>query len=1199
MSLNRLELVGFKSFMSPVTLEFREGITAILGPNGCGKTNVVDAVRWVLGEQSARQLRSTKMENVIFNGTQLHKPTGFATVTMTINNEKGVFPLEYSEITISRKVYRSGISEYFINKTPCRLRDIRELFADTGTGSHSYAVIEQEMIEYVLNDTHGERRYMFEEASGIVKYRMRREEARRKLKLTESDLVRLEDILEELGKNVRSLRYQVGKTRRYRNISERIREWGIIQLRGTLSRYLEEKKKEESELVRTMSISREGDDSLDEYEKKVEEEKFVLLEHEKNYTKLQNDRYEIRRIIQVSEEKIIQYTEREGEAERRIERDSREIEEAKTRLEKISDRVSGVMTEQKVTSEKIREGEDAVRALGGRFEEISVRIKRMQNELIDLKQTQLDFLQDRVRVKSSQEHFENVLKELNIRATEMREKVIGLEEEVSDLSSTMMDREARFKDQQKALSGFEKQRTEAASIMQKVDQSLPEREFHLAESKTELAKLVSRHELYSRMKEDFEGFPGGARYVLKKGDIHVKGPLAELLKVEKKYTRAVEAVLGGMSDGVVVDNLSGAMELISEVSSNRLGSVRFFVEQMDGEKNAGTPTKFPGLLGKLSSFVNVSDSRRSMIDNLLGDTYVFESIDQAMEFICSGHGGDAVALSGVYFCRGRGIYFAGQVGEEISLLGRSEEIEKIKNKIGMLKEKTAREESTCENERKRKEELRLKLAGLDEDIIRARNDLSVKREEFQEVERYFIMKKEKCSLLMKSLDEIEDSRVEILSKLEEAKLALAMQQDTGGVSDTAKIESELSLLTGRRNELEAALTEKKVNLASLQGTMDKQREEIRGLSEMEKQFSSIMQQRSEEITSSKEESAGLAEENAAERCIVADILEKESSCQKDIDQLREILEEKRDNIGAMEQDLKARQEEREKIFGRINEVRIKLTSIDTRMKDLVERADEIYQEDLGCYIEGVEIPLTDEETSITQEMVEKEKRKLESLGPVNMAAIEEYEEKKNRLEFLESQKEDLDKARVELEEAISRINRKARKLFIETFDLVKSYFSEIFTVLFEGGEASLALSEGTDPLEADIIISARPKGKRFQDIALLSGGERALTAMAMLFALYKAKPSPFCIFDEVDAPLDDANIQRFVKMLKKFSEETQFIIITHNKRTMEAANKLFGVTMEQKGVSKIVSVDLAEVEGMLQNRMVSAEVMVESPVSSN
>ena len=367
MSLSRLELVGFKSFMSPVSLEFRDGVTAILGPNGCGKTNVVDAVRWVLGEQSARQLRSSKMENVIFNGTQIHKPLGYAVVNMTISNEKGYFPVDYSEITITRKVYRSGISEYFINKTPCRLKDIRELFADTGTGSHSYAVIEQEMIEYVLNDAHGERRNMFEEASGIVKYRMRREEAKRKLKLTEADLLRLDDILDELDKNVRSLKYQVGKTRRYKTLSERIRQWSMIRLRSTLSGLLSEKRVAEEELSKSMDISRHGDDSLGENQKKVEEAKLKLIENEQRNTDFQNRRYEVRRRIQTSEEKIIQYTERKGEAERKIKRAIHEIEEAGVRIEKITGRISGARVEEDVTSEKIALEREEIKTLGGRF----------------------------------------------------------------------------------------------------------------------------------------------------------------------------------------------------------------------------------------------------------------------------------------------------------------------------------------------------------------------------------------------------------------------------------------------------------------------------------------------------------------------------------------------------------------------------------------------------------------------------------------------------------------------------------------------------------------------------------------------------------------------------------------------------------------------------------------------------------------
>ncbi len=1201
MSLSRLEMTGFKSFMSPVSLDFREGITAILGPNGCGKTNVVDAVRWVLGEQSARQLRSSKMENVIFNGTEIHKPLGYAVVNMTINNERGVFPLDYSEITITRKVYRSGISEYFINKAPCRLKDIRELFADTGTGSHSYAVIEQEMVEYVLNDAHGERRNMFEEASGIVKYRMRREEALRKLKLTESDLVRLEDILDELGKNVRSLQYQVGKTRRYRTISERIREWGLIRLRAALSGFLVQKREAEAELVKSTGVSREGDSSLDAYQQQVEEEKIRLVEYERRNTDLQNQRYEVRRRIQSSEEKVIQYTERGGEAGRKIERALLEIEEAGNRLLKISERINGVRVEEEVTSERITEEKEALKTLGGRFEEVSMRIERLQSELIDLKQTQLDFLQDQVRVKSSQEHYEIVLRELDERSSGMRERIVSLEGEIGGLFARKNERGSEFALVQESLSGLEREREISSKRHEEVDAGLSRRESSLAGMKTELAKLISRHELYLRMKENFEGFPGGARHVLKKGDSHVRGPLAEILRTSEKYRPALEAVLGGMADGVVVDSMSGAMQLISELSLNRLGGVRFFVEEVDAPGAGGHPGEIAGFVGRLSDFVEVDGSRRPMADNLLGGTLVFETADQAMAFIASGAGREfgAVALSGIYFCSGKGIYYSGAPGEEISLLGRTEEIGRMKDAISALQAETAAEEKRCGEERREKEDLRSRMTDLDNRISMTRKDVAGKREILQEIERDYIMKKEKCSLLMKSLDEIENSRVETMSKLEEARLALAMRQGTGDHSGSARIEMELAEQIKEKTDLETALTEKKIRLASLHGIIDKQREEIRGLGEMEKQFGGIVAQRTEEISASREESSKLVSLVAEERESVRGLIDQERSFQEEIDALLGILEEKRSLITGMESDLKARRAERERIFNLINEVKIRLSTIDTRMRDLVEKAREVFDADLGCYLAGVEVPLTVEEQSITSEMLENEKRKLDSLGPVNLGAIEEYEEKKERLDFLESQKQDLVKAKSELEEAITKINKKARSLFLETFNAVKGYFSGIFEVLFEGGEASLDLSEGSDPLEADIIISARPKGKRLQDISLLSGGERALTAMALLFALYRAKPSPFCIFDEVDAPLDDANIQRFVRMLDRFSHDTQFIIITHNKRTMEAAQSLFGVTMEQKGVSKVVSVNLAEIEDVLENRRSPGMAMAETQVSSN
>ncbi len=1201
MSLSKLELVGFKSFMAPINLEFKPGITAIMGPNGCGKTNIVDAVRWVLGEQSARQLRSTKMENVIFNGTQQHKPMGYASVNLTINNERGQFPLDYAEISITRKVYRSGVSEYFINKMPCRLKDIRDLFADTGTGSHSYSVIEQEMIDWVLNDLHGERRLMFEEAAGVVKYRMRREEAQRKLDLTDADLLRLEDILEELRTQVRSLKYQMAKARRYEIVRDRIRSWEVVNIRAQLSDIAGGRRAAEAELTEYLTRSRSEDSSLADLERKVEEARAAHLELERKRTELQNSRYDIRRRIQSSEEKVIQFTERESQARIRVERASREIAEAEGRLAHIVERASEVTGLSAATGARIVSEEGALAALAEEFRALVERIQELSAKLIEMKQTQLDFLQDQVRVKSTLEHFEGMLSELDERSAETRERISGAEREGQGLAAEKEVRAAACRELEERGSVLDRERSGLVDSIQEQEKRIFERERLLAEKRAELAHLKSKYELLRRMKENFEGFPGGARQVLTSGDSRVRGPLVEFLKVEDRYRPACEAALAGMLDGVVVDRFSSALDLIREIEEKKPGRVRIFAEDARPAERGAGAGDVPGCLGALASFVSVDDSRRGLVENLLRGAYVFESAEAAIEFVSSekGKGATAVTLSGTAFSGSSGIYFAGSGTEEFSLLGRTNDLERIGETIPELDREVAGMTVACEDERTARENIQARVRELEGEIQRVREELSGRKEELQSCEKDHAMRREKVSLLLRTLDEIETSRSDILAKLEEMKLSLRMQEESGEARLSADIETELASFQKRKEEIEASLTEKKIALASLKGTLDKDREELKGLAEMESQFRGIAGERRNEISASDAELAELAAAIGAERSVVLGLLEEERSYERGIDEFAGSLEERRVEADAAEKELKTRAAERERIFERLNEIKIALSTFETQMRNLVDKAREMYAADLGCYVEGKELPLTDEEAAVTREMLDREKKKLESIGPVNLAAVEEFNEKKTRLDFLESQKADLVKAKEELGEAIKKINARARSQFLETYEIVRKNFQETFRILFEGGEADLALSEASDPLEADIAITARPKGKRLQDISLLSGGERALTALALLFALYKAKPSPFCIFDEVDAPLDDANIQRLLRMLQVFKKDTQFIIITHNKRTMEVAETLYGITMEERGVSRVVSVDFDGIEKVLRNRAASERVLVPSEVSSN
>jgi len=1198
-SLAKVEIVGFKSFMNPVTLEFRRGITAIIGPNGCGKSNIVDAIRWVLGEQSAKQLRGVKMESVIFNGTENYKPLGYAEVSITINNEKGIFPVAYSEITISRKVYRSGISEYFINKSPCRLKDIKELFADTGTGSHSYAVIEQDMIDFVLNDTHGERRVMFEEAAGIVKYRMRREEAQRKLKLTENDLVRLEDIMDELKKQVGSLRYQVGKAKRYERIREKIKNYELILLRKELSTLLKERLEAEKELNRVLEFAKSEDFSLGELEEKLNLKRDKLSTLESRYNELQNERYELRNKLQSSDEKIIKLDERRNEAYRRIEKAKQEIENARTRLSDIVGRIEVLTAEIQEVERQIADKQSEVEVDASVLKEKQTTLGELKEQLVALKQTQLDFLHEEMRIKSSLEYYESALNQVDSRLSGLRDDLVYVEGEAKEFK----DRIARLEGEIENLSAELKEKENSVEeLNQKLSKTIEElslKTISISDKREELAHEKSKYELVKGMLENLEGYSNGTRLLIQRTGERVRGPLADLIEVDKEYMPAVVASINVILDSVVVNDFSQAKEVVRGLYGEEgVSGVRIVLAEglIDSEVDIQNP---PGAVGKLKNFVRINGFDDKLVNRLFGRILLFSNLDDAFNYVENNHNRyDAVTLDGVFVCRDGSVYYGRGQSSELSLIGRRERVQEMAGVVSRLEEelrslegehgKLAAEKLAIENE----------ITSLRDAIEDLKVRLSEKIKELQEAEKNYAMKKEKVSILLNSLDEVENSRSELLSKIEETRMSLDMRQSFSEEGELSLLEEKIARLQKERDSIDARITEKKLALASLRGEYEKKLQAKKVITEMKEQFTQLIEQREMEIQQAGSDIENFTRDLELEREDVSGLAQLEMECKEKIDTIYGEIEDVRKEISDIEAKLKEQKNRRDRIFEQQNEFKVKLASLETRMRELVGRAKDMYGEDFGCYLEGMEIPLTEEELEVNEEMLANEKRKLESLGAVNLAAVEEYKEKKERLEFMMSQKEDLEKARDELNQAIRKINRRARKRFLETFEMVKKNFGETFQILFEGGEANLSLGEGTDPLEADIVITAKPKGKRLQDISLLSQGERTLTALALLFALYKTKPSPFCIFDEVDAPLDDANVKRFVKMLERFKEETQFIIITHNKRTMEIAEKLYGITMEERGVSKVVAVDMSEVEDILKSR-VKTTPLIDTTISPN
>jgi len=822
----------------------------------------------------------------------------------------------------------------------------------------------------------------------------------------------------------------------------------------------------------------------------------------------------------------------------------------------------------------------------------------MKSRLIELKQTQLDFLHDQMKIKSSLEYYESALSGVERRTAEVREEIVRVEGEAKGLKEAVSEVEARVSELQSQLREEEARKRELHSRISSVSEELAEKSTIVAQKREELAHEKSRYELLKGMLENLEGYSKGTRVLLERGGARVKGPLADLLNVDEKYMPAVVAALNVLLDSVLVDDLKAAEELLGGIKEEGVGTARVVFSSTSQEEH-DEGVDFPGMLGRLKDFVNIEEVGEAFSSRLLGKVLVFEDMNSAFRFIEASQAPyDAVTLDGIFISRNGSIFYGRGQQEDISLIGRRERLKGIEETISNLLSGIKSLEMEIDLLRSEREKLEARSLDTESSIEALREELSRKVEELKEAEKKHIMKREKVSMLLSTLDEMESSRSELLAKIEETRMTLDMQGMTGEEVETADLEARLSETQKEKEQIDARLTDGRLALASLKGEYEKKLQEQKVIIEMQGQFRELVAQRKFEIERANEEIANFSVELEEERAKVASLDEKERDCKARIDSLYSEIEKVREEISGIESELKRKKSERDQIFERQNQYRIRMTSIETRMRDLIDRAKDLYGEDLSCYLEGMEIPLGEEEMQISADDLEKEKKKLESLGPVNLAAVDEYAEKKERLEFLLSQKEDLEKAREELNEAIRKINRRARKLFIETFELIRKNFSETFQILFEGGEADLTLSEGSDPLEADIVITARPKGKRLQDISLLSGGERALTALALLFALYKAKPSPFCIFDEVDAPLDDANVKRFVKMLEKFRKDTQFIIITHNKRTMEVAEQLYGVTMEEKGVSKVVSVDMTEVEDILRNR-VKTTPLIDTTISTN
>jgi chromosome segregation protein len=1186
--LKRVEMIGFKSFMDKTVIDFRDGITTVLGPNGCGKSNVVDAVRWVLGEQSAKQLRGDKMEDVIFKGTRRRKPMSMAEVSLVFDNADQRLPVPYDEVVVSRRVSRAGTSDYFLNKTQCRLKDIKDLFYDTGVGNNAYSVIEQEVVGQVLDPNENKVRIMLEEGSGIVRYKIKRKETHRKLDLTERDLLRVEDIVEEIGKQVRSLARQVGKARRHQRLFSEVRALELIRAHERISE-MGAKVAEFRERDEQLRSDGTGDDAeAARLNAQVESMRPELEEMEQQRRQRAEALSEAEALINALESELAVLREKVEAGGRRQGEISSEVQRSRERRGEIQSDLDQARHELEELRHVLRERDAVVAEREKVAREFNERFEAARSQLGHAQQLSLGFLREEADQKQVITAAETRLEGLRAEEARLGDSIDEGERHKGELREILTDLETRLDAARREHSDVGRALASAQEDAVARERYLQEARESREESAGKLARLESRHEMAARIASELEGFRAGAAALLRdpQRQGRLQGAMAERMKVREGYEAAFELVFGEDADALLVGDVRSARELADHLAGEGLGMASFLAP-VGGGGAAVSPAGVPGQ--SALDLVRLDEGEERRLRRWLERVRVVETNDEAVQSLMdhAGEGWSFLSREGL-FLRHDGLVRGGAgARRELALFGRQEQVgqlaEEVERQRGILDQRQVAQEAgrdALERTRVRVEELRGRLVEAQESVT------SVERE----VAGHHSILEREIAAVERAVTERGRIRAEVGQLLEKVDQLHADLGRHGADQEASRkrvdeLSDEVDSLEEARERANRELGESRLQLTHDRGVERELESRIERLSHMVEDLDA----REERLSVETETLTGdigswnqLVESKGAEAA--AHYVDRDAR-REELRGAQDVIEEKRAEVENIQDQLREVEKRRRGRAEALLEVETELTRMDLTVQNLNDRIEDKFQttvEEGYAKLDPESIPreLVREEDTVqlgqVEELLAERQDKLDRIGPVNFVALDEYDEKKARLEFLEQQRDDLLKSREDLLQAIEKINRTARQLFRDTFEQVRQNFQEIFSTLFEGGQADLVIHKTDDPLESDIEVMARPSGKRVDSVALLSGGERALTAIALLFAVYLIKPSPFCILDEVDAPLDDMNVGRFVRLLERFAERTQFVVITHNKLTMEAADHLYGVTMEESGVSRLVSVSFDE-----------------------
>ena len=1181
MYLKRLELQGFKSFADKTVLEFMPGITGVVGPNGSGKSNISDAIRWVLGEQSIKSLRGSKALDIIFAGTQARKSLGFAEASLVFNNEDGALPIEYTEVTVTRKIYRSGETGYYINKVPCRLKDVQALFMDTGIGKDGYSIIGQGKIDEILSNKSEDRRHIFEEAAGIVKYRVRKQETEKKLERTKLNLLRINDILTEIEANIEPLKAQSEKAKKYLSLRDELKDIEI----GLFLYNIEKYKKELEELVADNEIMQEN---LNLEEGKIEKIKILKEELKTQIDEITEKIEEMSNIGFESKKQIEQLNSEIGITNARIEnntenssRFSKEIEDSTIRIEELEKDIK-LKKEKKENLKKEKEKFDA------ELKQKEAELKKITDKL-SLKELEIEKKKKIVEENTDKKYeyqTEISTQKANLENLEKREKQIKqeLDINISELDRARMNKE----DISKTFYEIESNRNKLVAELEKISAEKEKRNAQIANFDknintlaTELRIKDSRLKFLIETEKEKEGYIKSVKSLLKDCETikelgkGMYGVLANIISVPKQYETAIEMCLGPSLQNIVTETEQDAKKLIEHLRKNNLGRASFLpISSIKGKKIDKIKGK-EGVIGVAADLVQFDKKYEQIIYNLLGRTIIIDNMDNAIKIAKQNNYTFRIVTLEGDLINPSGSITGGSVAKKtVNILGRGREIEDLEKELKKVKEKLGKLE-------KEKEEYILKS----DDTIEEKQE---KEKELQEIDITYATEKQKVISIEENIERLEkrlQNLKEELSNINKQKQEIDTRQKEINkeiislTEQNEKLSKEINEFAELNKDNQKYIDDLNLDITNLKISVSSFDESESSIEEISNMINQEIENNKKSIEHKKEQIEQIKIDNAN---LANKIKETETQIEKIKNAVQNSsikIEELKTERTEKNKKLTEQEEEQVKEFQIIEDLKAQIVKLDVKKNKI--------EEDLNNTINAMwdEYELTPnavkeykkpENIALTQKKVKALRNDIKELGSVNIDSIDEYKNLKERYDFMCEQRLDLENTMGKLRKMIQDMTGIMKEQFKTQFEIINKNFDEVFKELFGGGKATLSLEDENNILDCGINITVQPPGKKLQNMMLLSGGERAFTAIALLFAILKINPAPFCVLDEIEAALDDVNVYRFAEYLKKYSQQTQFLVITHRRGTMEVADTVYGVTMEENGISKLLSISLKQ-----------------------